>query len=101
MPDDIRKYMKDRRTEFPIIIQMAKDFQAIPAISSPSEWVFSYADNLITKKRTSIASENVRYVLCLRSWGLLTESDDEVEIVFNENGVRIEAVAPATTIILE
>ena len=37
MPDDIRKYMKDRRTEFPIIIQMAKDFQAIPAISSPSE----------------------------------------------------------------
>jgi len=99
MPDDIRKYMKDRRTEFPIIIQMAKDFQAIPAISSPSEWVFSYADNLITKKRTSIISENVRYVLCLRSWGFLSESDDEVEIVIDENGKRIDAVTLPPTIV--
>ena len=99
MPDDIRKYMKDRRTEFPIIIQMAKDFQAIPAISSPSEWVFSYADNLITKKRTSIISENVRYVLCLRSWGFLSESDDEVEIVIDEYGKRIDAVTLPPTIV--
>ena len=99
MPDDIRKYMKDRRTEFPIIIQMAKDFQAIPAISSPSEWVFSYADNLITKKRTSIISENVRYVLCLRSWGFLSESDDEVEIVIDEKGKRIDAVTLPPTIV--
>jgi len=51
------------------------------------------------KKRTRIASENVRYVLCLRSWGLLSESDDEVEIVFDENGVCIETVAPAVIVI--
>jgi hypothetical protein len=54
--------------------------------------VFSYAGNLITKKRTKIVSENVRYVLCLRSWGLLPDSDNEVEMVFDENGVRIEVV---------
>jgi hypothetical protein len=78
---------------------MARDFQAIPATSSPSERVFSYAGNLITKKRTRIASENVRYVLCLRSWGLLSESDDEVEMIFDENRRRIETVAPTVIVI--
>ena len=34
---------------------------------------------MISKKRTRISSENVRYVLCLRSWGLLPE-DDEKEV---------------------
>jgi len=80
---------------------MARDFQAIPATSSPSERVFSYVDNLITKKRTRIASENVRYVLCLRSWGLLLESDDEEDMIFNENRVRIETETPATIVIPE
>ena len=98
-PDDIRRYMRDRRTDFPIIMQIARDFQAIPATSSPSERVFSYAGNLITKKRTSIISENVRYVLCLRSWGFLSESDDEVEIVIDENGKRIDAVTLPPTIV--
>jgi hypothetical protein len=80
---------------------MARDFQAIPATSSPSERVFSYAGNLITKKRTRIASENVRYVLCLRSWGLLSESDDEEDMIFDENGVRIETGTPAAIVIPE
>jgi hypothetical protein len=78
---------------------MARDFQAISVISLPLERVFSYAGNLITKKRTRIASENIRYMLCLRSWGLLLESDDEVEIIFDENRVCIETVAPAVTVI--
>jgi hypothetical protein len=41
---------------------------------------------LISKKRTRISSENVRYVLCLRSWGFLVDDDDEEEILFDENG---------------
>jgi hypothetical protein len=80
---------------------MARDFQAIPATSLPSERVFSYASNLITKKRTRITSENVRYVLYLRSWGLLSESDDEEDMIFDENGVRIETGTPAAIVIPE
>ncbi|PMD40291.1 hypothetical protein L207DRAFT_399823, partial [Hyaloscypha variabilis F] len=53
---------------FPIITQIARDYLAIPATSTPSERVFSMAGNLVSKKRTRISSENVRYVLCLRSW---------------------------------
>ena len=80
---------------------MARDFQAIPTTSLPFKRVFSYAGNLITKKRTRITSENVRYVLCLRSWGLLSESDDEEDMIFDENGVRIETGTPAAIIIPE
>jgi hypothetical protein len=80
---------------------MARDFQAIPTTSSPSERVFNYVSNLITKKRTRIASENIRYVLCLRSWGLLSESDDEEDMIFNENRVRIKTGTPAAIVIPE
>ncbi len=65
---------------------MARDYLAIPATSSPSERAFSYAGNLITKRRIRILSENVRYVLCLRSWGFLVDDDDEAEIQFDGNG---------------
>ena len=71
-------------------MQIARDFLAIPATSAPSERVFSLAGNLISKKRTSIASENIRYVLCLRSWGVLVELKDEEELFFDENGKIID-----------
>jgi hypothetical protein len=72
------------------MIEIARDFLVIPATSAPSERVFSLAGNLISKKRTSIASENVRYVLCLRSWGVLIELKDEEELLFDEKGKIIE-----------
>lgn len=58
---------------------------AILATLAPSERVFSIAGNLITKKRTRISSENVRYVLCLRNWGILDDADDEEEILIDED----------------
>ena len=73
-------YMQSKSYNFPIITQIARDFLAIPAISSPSERVFSLTGNLISKKRTKIASGNVRYMLCLRSWGFLKDGNDEVEL---------------------
>ena len=99
--DEIKAYMLSKRVEFLIITQMARDFQAIPATSGPSERQFSYAGNLITKKRTRIASENVRYVLCLRSWGLLPDSDDEKEMVFDEKGALVRVVQQAVVDIIE
>ena len=34
------------------------------------------AGNLISTKRTRILSKNVRYVLCLRNWGVIIDEDD-------------------------
>ena len=66
-----------------------RDYHAIPATSAPSERVFSMAGNLISKKRTRISSENVRYVLFLRSWGMLDSNDNKDEIIISEDGGKI------------
>jgi hypothetical protein len=77
--------MQSKAYDFPIITQMARDYHSIPATSAPSERVFSVAGNLISKKRTKISSENVRNVLCLRSWGILDDADNEEEIIIDQN----------------
>jgi len=91
-PEAQRLYMLSKAFDFPIITQMARDYHAIPATSAPSERVFSMAGNLISKKRTRISSENVRYVLCLRSWGLLEDDDDEDEIIISEDGKIVQVL---------
>jgi hypothetical protein len=78
-------YIQSKIFDFPIITLMARDYIAIPATSAPSERVFSVAGNLITKKWTKISSENVQYVLCLRSWGILVDGDNKEEILINRN----------------
>jgi hypothetical protein len=47
------------------------------------------ASNLISKKRTRMSSENVRYVLCLRSQGILEDDDDKDEIIISEDSNKI------------
>ena len=66
-PEEVRLYIQSKVYDFPIITEIARDFLAIPTTSALSKLVFSLTSNLILKKRTSITSENVRYVLCLRS----------------------------------
>jgi hypothetical protein len=71
---------------------MARDYHVIPATSAPSERVFSIAGNLVLKKRTRILSENVRYVLCLRSWGILKDNNDKEEIIIRKDGKVVVVV---------
>jgi uncharacterized protein YqiB (DUF1249 family) len=48
---DILLYWKVKQNEYPTIARIAKDYLAIPASSAPSESVFLYRDNLVTKIR--------------------------------------------------
>ena len=66
-PEQVTLYLQSKVFDFLLITQIARDFLVIPATSAPSERVFSLAGNLISKKRTKITSENVRYILCLQS----------------------------------
>jgi hypothetical protein len=91
-PEQVKDYMQNKAFDFPIITTIARDYLSIPATSAPSERAFSLAGNLISKKRGRIASRNVRYVLCLRSWGFLVDDDDEDEIIIDEYGRIIEPV---------
>ncbi|KAG4427659.1 hypothetical protein IFR05_016859, partial [Cadophora sp. M221] len=58
-PKEQRDYLISKYLEFPIITQIALDFLVILATLAPSERVFSEAGNLISKKRTRIASDMV------------------------------------------
>jgi len=81
--------MLSKAWDFPIISQMARDYYAIPATSTPFKRVFSIASNLISKKRTRISSKNVRYVLYLRSWGVLEADNDKEEIIISKDNRKI------------
>ena len=65
---------------------MWRDYSAIPATSASSERVFSAAGNLVTKKRTRMASETIRQVLCCRAQGLFVEEDLDKEILIDDEG---------------
>jgi hypothetical protein len=99
-PDIVKVYMQSKVYEFPIITQIARDYLAIPATPAPSKRVFSVAGNLISKKRTRIASENVRYVLCLRALALLVQDDDEVQALIDEERQIIETVRPVVQVVV-
>jgi hypothetical protein len=73
---EVWKYWESKQFEFPIIVQIARDFLPIPASSAASERVFSQGGDLITKKRNRISGANTRYVLCLRSLGVFVGDDD-------------------------
>jgi hypothetical protein len=73
---DILSYLQGREKEFPIVAQMARDHLAIPATSGASECIFSSGSDLITKKRNQLGGDNIRRLLCMRSWGVLAESRD-------------------------
>lgn len=72
----VPEYWKSHQFDYPILSQMARDFLAIPATSAPSERVFSQGGDIITRKRNRIGGNNTRYVLCLWSWGMIVEDDD-------------------------
>lgn len=60
---------------------------------------------LVTKHRAKLPSDTIRYVLCLRSWGVLPEEEAEEDIEFididpsdddNDSDVEIERVVSIT-----
>jgi hypothetical protein len=73
---DILKYWLPKQYMYPIVAQIARDHLAIPATSAASERAFSNGSDIITKKRNRLSPSMVRYLLCLRDWGALSEGDD-------------------------
>ncbi|KFZ15546.1 hypothetical protein V501_02660 [Pseudogymnoascus sp. VKM F-4519 (FW-2642)] len=73
---DILKYWAAKQYQYPIIAAIARDHLAIPATSAPSERVFSNGANILTKKRNRLSPETLRYLLCLRDWGHILDTEE-------------------------
>jgi len=79
---DILRYWAAKQYEYPVVACSARDHLAIPATSAASERVFSTGSDIIVKKRNRLATESLRYLLCLlRSWGIVHDSDESSDDV--------------------
>ncbi|CAB5357790.1 unnamed protein product [Rhizophagus irregularis] len=65
---DPLEWWKVNESQFPHLLQMARDYLPIPATSVPSEQSFSVGKNLITDKRNCLAGKTIRICMCLQSW---------------------------------
>ena len=77
---DIQTFWKSKGYDFKTIARIAKDHMGVPATSAASERVFSNGGDIITKKRNRSGGKNTRYLLCLRSWEIIPEDDDNDEL---------------------
>jgi hypothetical protein len=56
--------------------RMAQDYGTILSTSVPSESVFSIAGLQITKRQNRLAPKTMGVIMCLKSWGLISEDGD-------------------------
>ena len=63
--------MNFKKTPWEILSKIAKDYLSIMPTSVPSERTFSQSDLTVTKSRSSLHSETVRELVCLKSWNKL------------------------------
>ena len=67
-------WWKTNKTRFPVLSKLAKKYLAIPATSTPSERLFSEAENIMTIKRTQLAPNMLEnLVFCKKNWCLVRE----------------------------
>jgi hypothetical protein len=69
VPDfDVLAWWKAHEADYPTLAMMARDLLAIPASSVPSERAFSSSGGLISKKRTRLANNTIRAMMCIKEW---------------------------------
>jgi len=61
------QWWKENETKFPTLAVVAKSYLAAPAISTPSERLFSAAGTIVSKKRASLTKEHVDMLTFLHS----------------------------------
>ena len=72
---------------------------AISASLVLSKQVFSARGDIITKKRNCIAKENVKYLLYLRSWGIILK-DNKFDNYKEDKGDKEDKVRQDAIVIL-
>lgn len=73
------EYWKSRYRDFPVLSRLARIYLAIPATSGPSESIFSIGGDIITKKRNRLSPEMFRWIMLLKSWGVISDIEDLVD----------------------
>jgi hypothetical protein len=65
---DVLKWWSAKRSTFPTISLMARDYLCIPATSASVERIFSRCRDLIDFRRCALLEETITTCTCLKSW---------------------------------
>ncbi|KAF8004781.1 hypothetical protein HF325_000238 [Metschnikowia pulcherrima] len=77
--DSVSAFYHPQNTRFPILSLMAKDFLAIPAMSTPTESLFPGLSEMVSKKGNGLLLSTIRTLAILKHRGQITEG---VETLF-------------------
>ncbi|KAK3204896.1 hypothetical protein Dsin_018942 [Dipteronia sinensis] len=66
--NDLLKWWRGKRNNFPILSRLACDVLAIPVSTVSSEQVFSTARRILEERRCSLAHDAVEALTCLKDW---------------------------------
>ncbi|KAK3204224.1 hypothetical protein Dsin_018270 [Dipteronia sinensis] len=66
--NDLLKWWRGKRNNFPILSRLACDVLAIPVSTVSSEQVFSTAGRILEERRCSLAPDAVEALTCLKDW---------------------------------
>ena len=63
--EDPLVWWKDNRNQFPILAKLAREYLAIPAMSTPSERIFSSAGYVSSQRKSRLIGEHVNQLVFL------------------------------------
>ncbi|KAK3221953.1 hypothetical protein Dsin_008978 [Dipteronia sinensis] len=66
--NDLLKWWRGKRNNFPILSRLACDVLAIPVSTVSSKQVFSTAGRILEERRCSLAYDAVEALTCLKDW---------------------------------
>lgn len=76
---DVLAFYKIHKKRFPIISRIARDYFAVPAMSAPSEALFSRVGNIATSRRGRLLSRSIKMLAILKSRGIITADEMPAE----------------------
>jgi hypothetical protein len=89
VPKDItiENYYNTNKIRFPIIYNIARDYLAILATSTPSEATFSKVGNIVTKSRNRLLSSTIKKLIILKEFKAIEDKEELINdnLLFKED----------------
>ena len=73
------EYWKANKARFPILSLIARKYLGIPASSATSERFFSQGALINTKLRNRLNKSTFKKIICLKSWGVFINEEEEIK----------------------
>jgi hypothetical protein len=87
------EYWKANKARFPILSLIARKYLGILASSAASERFFSQGALINTKLRNRLNKSTFKKIICLKSWGVFINEEEEIKKEENKDKKDKEEVS--------